>query len=628
MRKNKRKHCCIIGCENENYKKDSSHIVFYAFPKDIVRRREWVRFAAPEMPGGEQWEPSKNSWICSAHFVGGKKNENPDHIDYVPRLRPTPKERKRRAGSDPLQFNPKIAKFQDAVNMDKDTEQQVEKIEPRGEGDAKRPETHEEQSLKGLKNIGNTCYMNAALQALSNTPPFAKYLLDCGEQLILCLENENHPMKLTRAVCQLLKYLRDTDENAYFRPSRLLRPVRQENPTFQVGNQQDTAEFLTILLNLLHQELKTSVPQDTDKSIISDLFDGEIYSCVQCLTCNKAHDKASKDRTWMSEQHDTSRVISVQIPSLEDLKVISEIATKYSTLDNCKEMFRFTKGWFDWMSSLIPFRRRCVSLHNCLEAFFCVGELKDENMYRCRKCHTARDGITFSKIKQLPEVLCINLKRFLPESTKITEQVSFPITELDMTPYVHSECLSEIKTYDLMATICHKGNSLNSGHYICYGLHEEKKIWFEYDDLRVTKVTEDKVASCEAYLLFYRKRDSPSTLKRREGAFPLYALSKLWLSKLKHFVEPGAVENDDLVCSHAPCVYKDHKQMSVQVSASTWESILRKFGGGPICPLDSLVECEMCGSKMKDHQSESSDYESSHDNYGSTESIVSAEGDI
>lgn len=34
--------------------------------------------------------------------------------------------------------------------------------------------------LVGLQNIANTCYMNAALQALSNTPPLRNYFLECG----------------------------------------------------------------------------------------------------------------------------------------------------------------------------------------------------------------------------------------------------------------------------------------------------------------------------------------------------------------------------------------------------------------------------------------------------------------
>lgn len=105
-----------------------------------------------------------------------------------------------------------------------------------------------------------------------------------------------------------------------------------------------------------------------------------------------------------------------------------------------------------------------VGLHDCLAAFFSADELKGDNMYRydkfslflnsftliyiyfvsCEKCKKLRNGIKFSKLLELPEVLCIHLKRFRHElmfSSKITSYVTFPIDGLDLRPYVHKGML-------------------------------------------------------------------------------------------------------------------------------------------------------------------------------------------
>lgn len=48
------------------------------------------------------------------------------------------------------------------------------------------------RGLIGLQNIANTCYMNAALQALSNSPPLTGYFLNCGDILITNNDYNGH----------------------------------------------------------------------------------------------------------------------------------------------------------------------------------------------------------------------------------------------------------------------------------------------------------------------------------------------------------------------------------------------------------------------------------------------------
>ena len=71
------KSCCAFGCTNRYYK--GTKLSFYRFPADRERRSKWV--AALKR---EDWQPSEQSWVCSAHFVSGKKSDDPLSPDYIP----------------------------------------------------------------------------------------------------------------------------------------------------------------------------------------------------------------------------------------------------------------------------------------------------------------------------------------------------------------------------------------------------------------------------------------------------------------------------------------------------------------------------------------------------------------
>jgi len=73
-----------------------------------------------------------------------------------------------------------------------------------------------------------------------------------------------------------------------------------------------------------------------------------------------------------------------------------------------------------------------------------------------------------------------------------------------MEPYVAFPQSDKIYIYDLFAVVNHYGG-MNGGHYT--SIVQSGGSWYEYDDSLVEKITEAKVRSSAAYILFYKRRD-------------------------------------------------------------------------------------------------------------------------
>ena len=167
--------------------------------------------------------------------------------------------------------------------------------------------------LIGLNNLGNTCFMNSALQCLSNCEDLTKFFLSKNylEEI-----NKNNSLgtkgQLANAYYNLLKKLwLDSSEN--FSPNHFRAVFIRFVPQFSGFAQQDSNEFLTILIDKLHEdlnrvskkpyfELKNKRSDETDKeasirwwklyklredSIIVDLFHGQFKSKIYCPECGK-----------------------------------------------------------------------------------------------------------------------------------------------------------------------------------------------------------------------------------------------------------------------------------------------------------------------------------------------------
>ena len=111
------------------------------------------------------------------------------------------------------------------------------------------------QGASGLDNLGNTCYMNAGLQCLLNTPPLKEYFQSGKWKADL---NAANPIgtggELAAAYSKLVSAMSDGAKGSV-NPRELKDAVGKHCAQFSGFQQQDSHEFLTVLLDYLHEDL-------------------------------------------------------------------------------------------------------------------------------------------------------------------------------------------------------------------------------------------------------------------------------------------------------------------------------------------------------------------------------------
>ena len=146
------------------------------------------------------------------------------------------------------------------------------------------------------------------------------------------------------------------------------------------------------------------------------------------------------------------------------------------------------------------------------------------SLWFCPHCQKDVIASSISSIWKAPHYLIIQLSRFeyvtsnqVGSTTvsfdnrkrKVETKVVFPITDLDITPYVHKDALKENETckYDLIAVCNHCGNS-DCGHYtaFCRDENDDCVKWFKYDDDYVSPLKEKNIVTADAYMLIYQRQ--------------------------------------------------------------------------------------------------------------------------
>ncbi|KAK5008781.1 hypothetical protein LTR28_003514 [Elasticomyces elasticus] len=355
--------------------------------------------------------------------------------------------------------------------------------------------------LRGLYNMGQTCFMSVVLQSLIHNPFIRSYYLSEGHRASDCDREACTSCALDDIFVEL--YSAEKAEG-YGAVAMLQGSWAAAGNTGLAGyQQQDAHEYLQFILNSLHSanlaetEGQKEAKAEDCECVIHQTFCGLLESTVTCSKC--------KNRTTAIDPFlDLSLDLRSQVTAIKKRKLA------HSNGDAAAATAAGSPP---------------LDLRDCLDRFTAMETLAAAD-YLCRSCDGQQNATKQLSISRLPPVLPIHFKRFshsksLAASSKIDTKIRFP-SAMDFAPYLAPAGASSKRTngvatdgggakngggsttrgavYELSSVVVHKGK-MDSGHYVNYA--READEWFLFDDSKVVLVQEHEVLAAEAYMLFY-----------------------------------------------------------------------------------------------------------------------------
>ncbi|XP_025749640.1 ubiquitin carboxyl-terminal hydrolase 2 isoform X2 [Callorhinus ursinus] len=342
------------------------------------------------------------------------------------------------------------------------------------------------QGLAGLRNLGNTCFMNSILQCLSNTRELRDY---CLQRLYMrdLGHSSNAHTALVEEFAKLIQTIWTSSPNDVVSPSEFKTQIQRYAPRFVGYNQQDAQEFLRFLLDGLHNEVNRvtvrpkSNPENLDHlpddekgrqmwrkyleredSRIGDLFVGQLKSSLTCTDCG-----------YCSTVFDPFWDLSLPIAK---------------------------RGYPE------------VTLTDCMRLFTKEDVLDGDEKPTCCRCRARKRCIKKFSIQRFPKILVLHLKRFSESrirTSKLTTFVNFPLRDLDLREFASENTNHAV--YNLYAVSNHSGTTMG-GHYTAYCRSPVTGEWHTFNDSSVTPMSSSQVRTSDAYLLFYELASPPSRM--------------------------------------------------------------------------------------------------------------------
>jgi ubiquitin C-terminal hydrolase len=329
--------------------------------------------------------------------------------------------------------------------------------------------------------------------------------------------------------------------------------VEHVAPWFKLGQQEDSHEFMRLLIDAMQKSCKQARPHppvlEQDLGNPQDTPSEHSPGDMMDEDDDHHHDgENGSSSVKQKPQHDDTEYPFQLFRGMVESKVTcGQCNSTSSTVDPIEDLGLE-------VSPLSPSSTELDSVVDALKRFSRVEEL--DAGYKCEKCGKVGRATKQSRLAFIPPILTLHLKRFRygavadpsaralgghggshgtvrrsQRSSEVSQLINSVSTEwmsgksgaakveghsqfkavLDLKPYLTEELSANQTTTlcRLFAVIVHVGKNSHSGHYLAFVRNIEKNEWWKMDDARVNLVDEKEVFNAEAYMLLYRVAAHP-----------------------------------------------------------------------------------------------------------------------